>query len=330
MPPRFVENGSIAIRGLDPASEAPYRSRIIFATYAARESELNNACILAQSLRDWGGTHADSSVRVYMPGAEVEASTDALRALDALGVTVKTVPEVEEKAAWYHYAQKVEAAARAEADLTTSGELLAWVDDDTVFLQDPEEFELPEGVQLGYRPAMHRNIALRYDDPIDAFWGRVFTSLDVGHADLFPMTTPADGETIRPWINAGCLVVRPERGLLRAWAAFWRVLYRDPELKRLCETDLKQRIFLHQAALTCAVLKHLAPDERRELSPSINYPVFFKEMFGGKHDFDDLTGVVTLRHESCFRDPAPDWEQRLKGPADRIDWIRNHIANRSG
>ena len=63
-----------------------------------------------------------------------------------------------------------------------------------------------------------------------------------------------------------------------------------------------------------------------ELSPRINYPLFFKEMFGGKHDFDDLTDVTTFRHESYFRDPAPDWEQRLKGPADRIDWIRTHVA----
>jgi hypothetical protein len=42
-------------------------------------------------------------------------------------------------------------------------------------------------------------------------------------------------------------------------------------------------------------------------------------MFGGKHDFSDLTSVTTFRHESTFRDSAPDWAQHLKGPPDRID-----------
>ena len=205
-----------------------------------------------------------------------------------------------------------------------------WLDEDTVFLQQPAEFDLPEGVCLGYRPAMHRNIAPLWNTTLDAFWQRVYNLLSVPGEAAWPMVTPADEQTIYPWINAGCLVVRPERGLLRKWAEYWTVLCRDPELKRMCETDSKRRIFLHQAALTCAVINHLQPEERRQLSPRINYPIFFREMFGGKHEFDDLSDVVTFRHESYFRNPAPDWEKRLKGPADRIDWIRDHIARAPG
>lgn len=265
-----------------------------------------------------------------MPRATAESGAPILRLLGDLGVGMETVEEVEEEATWYYYAQKVFAAAQAEADLAEAGEILAWLDEDTVFMQEPEEFDLPEGVSLGYRPVMHRNIGLQVEDPVDAFWTRVYADLSVASDTLFPMVTPADDETIRPYINAGCLVVRPERGLLRKWAAYWPILYRDPELKRMSEADIRKRIFLHQVALTCAVINHLRPDERQELSPRINYPFFFKEMFGGKHDFDDLTDVTTFRHESYFRDPAPDWEERLKGPPDRIDWIREHIASKPG
>lgn len=239
--------------------------------------------------------------------------------LEALRIELTPVEDVEDAAACYHYAQKVFAAARAEADCVASGETLAWLDEDTVILQEPTEFDLPDGISLGYRPVMHRNIGLRMDEPIDAFWARVYANLSVAPDALLPMITPADDETIRPFFNAGCLVVRPERGLLRKWAACWPTLYRDPELKKMCAADIRKRIFLHQAALTGAILNHLEPGERLELSPRINYPIFFKEMFGGAHDFDDLTDVTTLRHESWFRDPAPDWEQRLKGPADRIN-----------
>ena len=265
-----------------------------------------------------------------MPRAEAESGAHALQEFPDLGVTVEAVEEVEEEAAWYYYAQKVFAAAQAEADLADTGEILAWLDEDTVFLQEPVEFELPEGVSLGYRPVMHRNIGLPVEDPIDGFWQRVYDDLSVSSASLFPMVTPADDETIRPYFNAGCLIVRPERGLLRKWAQYWPILYRDPELKRMSETDIRKRIFLHQVALTCAVINNLKPNERRELSPRFNYPLFFKEMFGGKHDFDNLTDVTTFRHESYFRDPAPDWEERLKGPADRIGWIREHIATKPG
>ena len=92
--------------------------------------------------------------------------------------------------------------------------LLVWLDEDTVFLQDPEEFDLPEGIRLGYRPVMHRNIGLRMDEPIDAFWERVYADLSVasGHA-AFPwsprLTTRPSGLFSTPgasWSapNAGC------------------------------------------------------------------------------------------------------------------------------
>jgi hypothetical protein len=261
-----------------------------------------------------------------VPSTIAESNGTGLRDLGELGITVETVEEVEEEAAWYYYAQKVFAAAKTEANLAGKTETLAWLDEDTVFLQEPDEFNLPEGVSLGYRPAMHRNIAPLWSDPLDSFWQRIYDLLSVPAEAAWPMVTPADDETIHPWVNAGCLVVRPERGLMRKWAEYWTVLYRDPELKRMCETDSKRRIFLHQAALTCAVLNHPQPEERAELSPRINYPLFFREMFGGKHEFDDLSNVATFRHESYFRNPAPDWDERLKGPPDRIAWIRTHLA----
>jgi hypothetical protein len=299
---------------------------MIFATYATRESEIGNVGILAASLRAFGGAKSKSPVHIYVTESVAHEDSVVWHDLADLGIERKIVGGIEDAAAWYHYAGKVTAAARAEADAVESGEILAWLDEDTVFLQEPVEFDLPARVSLGYRPAMHRNIAPLWNTPLNAFWERIYNLLAVPVEAAWPMVTPADEETVYPWINAGCLVVRPERGLLRMWAETWPVLYRDPELKKMCEADLKQRIFLHQAALTCAIINHLKPEERLELSPRINYPLFFKEMFGGEHAFDDLTDVTTFRHESYFRDPAPDWTERLKGPAERIDWIGKYIA----
>jgi len=62
-----------------------------------------------------------------------------------------------------------------------------------------------------------------------------------------------------------------------------------------------------------------------EFSPRVNYPIFFEQMFGAKRTFDDITEVVTFRHESYFRKPAPDWDKKLKGPADKITWVKKHL-----
>ena len=60
------------------------------------------------------------------------------------------------------------------------------------------------------------------------------------------------------------------------------------------------------------------PDEFILLSKRINDPVFFDKVFGAKHEVNDISDVVIFRHESYFRNPAPDWGERLKGPADKI------------
>jgi hypothetical protein len=140
------------------------------------------------------------------------------------------------------------------------------------------------------------------------------------------MVTPADSDTIRPYFNAGCMVVRPERGLLAKWAECFPRLYRDSLLVEMCRADVKKRIFIHQAALTGAILVNLERDELIEFSARINYPIFFEQMFGAKRAFDDITGVVTFRHESYFRQPAPGWDEKLKGPADRIAWMKKHLV----
>jgi hypothetical protein len=204
--------------------------------------------------------------------------------------------------------------------------ILAWLDDDTIVLHQPDEFLLPAGKNFGYRPVMHKNIGLFYNEPIDAFWGRAFALLGVKESSIFPVVTPADGDTLRAYINAGCLAVRPERGLLGRWAACFSVLYPDPELTKMCRQDMAKRIFIHQVALTGAILTHLTRHEMVEFSDRINYPIFFESKFGAKREFRDLTGVITFRHESYFTDPEPDWEKQLRGPADRIAWIKTHLA----
>jgi hypothetical protein len=229
---------------------------------------------------------------------------------------------------WFFLAGKVFAAGRAEAEAEGKTAILAWLDTDTIVLQEPKEFILPKEKSLGYRPVMHKNIGLLYTEPLDAFWGRAYEKMSVLQSSLFPMVTPADGDTIRPYFNAGCMIVRPERGVLRKWTDYFAILYQDSVLMEMCKQDVKKRIFIHQAALVGAILNQLKRREMIELSERINYPLFFKQMFGAKREFRDITDVITLRYESYFSDPAPGWFEQLQGPADKIDWMRQHVGKK--
>jgi hypothetical protein len=307
------------------ASAEGGKQPIVFATFAEDTSSLRNVLLMAESIRAFGGRYRDAPVRVYMPVDLAEDDGDTLGKLKGLGVEIRpsTTPG---EAAWFYFSAKVFASAEAEAEAQGNAEILAWLDPDTVVLEEPGEFMLPDGKNLGYRPVMHKNVGLLWTEPFDEFWGRAFDLLSVPEASLFPMVTPADGDTIRPYFNAGCMIVRPEMGLLAMWAACWTRLYTDSLLTEMCKADVRKRIFIHQVALAGAILTHLERGEMLELSSSINYPIFFEQLFGAKRVFDDITGVVTFRHESYFNNPAPDWDKRLKGPADRITWIKQHLA----
>jgi hypothetical protein len=49
-------------------------------------------------------------------------------------------------------------------------------------------------------------------------------------------------------------------------------------------------------------------------------------MYGSKKDFHDITDVVTARSEHFFEEPVPNWDQILKGPEDRIAFLRRQLS----
>jgi hypothetical protein len=299
--------------------------QLIFATYAERDAELANTVLLTKSIRAFAGELNRAAVWVYLPPELLQQELALVEELEALQVSLKPSAHPSAEATWYYYSNKVFAAAAAEEAASGSTAILAWLDEDTILLQEPDQFLLPPEKSLGYRPVMHRNICPHYEDPLDDFWQQAYRLMSVDEDLLFPMTTPAYGDRVRPYFNAGCLVVRPERKMLRRWAEQWGVLNSDRQLREMSEQDQRKRIFLHQVALTGAVLNTIGQEEMLEFSDQINYPLFFQRMFGAEHPFDDITEVVSLRHESFYRNGSPAWLEHLQGPADRVEWIKKNL-----
>lgn len=300
------------------------RHAIIFATYAEQPQQLYCARVMIESIRTFGGDYKDVPVWLYVTEQLQKETTETLLKFDSLDVDIKTC-QAPEEALWFSLANVVFMAAQFETDAESQAAVIALLGSDTVVLQALDEFVLPKGISLGYRPVFHKNINPLFSEPLGEYWTRAYEIMGIQKFSVFPMVTPADGDTIRPYFQAGCLVARPEKGIFRKWKEQFTSLYSDSLIRKMSEQENKLKIFTFQVALTGAILNNLKRVEMMQLSDRINYPIFFREMFGAKRDFHDITNATTIRYEFFFNDPPDGWDKQLTGPADRIAWLKEHF-----
>ena len=303
--------------------------KIIFAGFAEGTEQLSHMLVFTESIRKFSGRFRNSPVWIYVP----EGTNEKFRKiLDKFAVLQGDIFEstAPEESLNYFFARKVFAAAEAEKKAEAQTKILAWLDEDTIILKEPIDFLLPAEKSLGYRPVMHQNIGSLYSEPPDDFWSRVYKNLSILESALFPMVTPADQRTLRPYFNAGLMVVRPERGVLRRWPENFKKLYEDPVFAEMCQKDVYKRIFLHQAALVGAILNTLRKEEMFEFSLKYNYPLFFHEKFEATRKFGDISEAITTRYDIYFRNPSPGWSERLKGPEEIITWLKDKFPEKTG
>jgi hypothetical protein len=297
---------------------------VIFATYAEDTSSIGAIIKMVESLRTFGGIYSKAPFWIYISNSKIAESEKLILESGISGIELKT-SEAPKESNNFYFSGKTFAAANFEKEALGKADLIIWMDEDTIILQEPKAFALDKGMILGYRPVMHKNIGSLYSEPVDPFWSRIYKLLSVEDSSLFPMATVASDEVLRPYFNAGLLIVRPEFGLLRKWPEYFMILCGDSVLVEMCKQDRKKNIFLHQTALSAAILNLVPRDKMKELPPEYNYPLFFDEMFGAVRPYNSLDNVVTFRHEAYFSRPSPDWEKKIKGPADKIAWIKEHL-----
>ena len=301
------------------------KSEMIFSVFAETPEQLNHALVLVESVRTFCGEFADSPVWIYMPESLKTGQTESIKRLTELKAECRLSPEPIPETARMYYAQKVYAASAAEQAAEKESSLLIWMDEDTVFLRQPDCLKLEKGIVFGYRPVMHNRSGVAWESEPNPFWQRIYELLNVNESMMFPMVTPADQIKIQPYFNAGLLAVRPGRKIMRRWVDCFEKLCRDEAIVEMCMEKVDNRIFVHQTALVGAVLPHLKRDQMTELPDTVNYPLFFDQMFGAKGKFEDLSKKTSIRYDMYFRNPAPDWADRLKGDPKLIRWLKAHL-----
>ncbi len=321
----FAAVGFCQTKGEHSMNKTDGKTKIVFATFIESPSQIQQVYYLAESIRDFGGRVKDAPIRLYVADYN-NLDTAAIRQKFApLNVEVFSSGAPEEALEFY-FAGKVYAAGLAEKQLENSAEILVWMDIDTIFLLEPSAFLLDPGISFAYRPIMHNRSGTLYGQEPGPFWKRIYEKSNVKKESLFKMTTPADNQDVNAYFNAGLLVVRPEKGILRKWVVDFKTLYQDSVIAQMCMDDNEKRIFLHQTALVGPVLNTLKRSEMVELGDDYNYPLFFEQMFGANREFGSIEDVTSLRYEHYFQNPDPEWDKKIKGAPEKINWIKKRLG----
>ena len=291
---------------------------LVFAVLAYPGQTDAEALLLIRSLRAWGGAFSSSPVRVVYPHAAQGFSplvADELNRLNAQLLPVKNDPAAPR----FPFAFKVRAAGIVEEAAHGQANLLVLLDPDTLIAGDLQPLRLSAGKHLGYRPVHHTLIGSVYSQPLDAYWQLVYRSCGVPSERVFPMNTCTRDHVIRPYFNAGSLVVQPEAGLLRRWSeAFFR-LYQTADFLDFYAQDRRYAIFTHQTILSGVILSTLSPDALCELPATVNYPLHLHDDFPAEERVDSLDDLVTCRYEELSILDA--WRQAHPGGEPLAGWL---------
>lgn len=300
--------------------------KILFASYVVIDANIPYCLNLGESIRKFAGSLKDSPIHVYYTAQMRESVEKHLDKFSDLSIKLKkaTLPPVSGQ---YFFGFKPAFAAQAESDAEREKAILAYLDPDVIFINEPREFILSSDEYLAYRPVMHQNIGSLYSEKPDKFWTAIYQKMDVPESTLFPMEAIADKNIIRPYFNAGLVILRPERGVLRRWSEHYESLANDPDIIELCR-DQQYNIFLHQAILTGVILNHIDREEMKLLPFAYNYPLFFEKFYESKLRFDSIENIVSLKVDFSFKQLPEDWDRKLKGSEEKISWLKSHYDRR--
>jgi hypothetical protein len=298
---------------------------LIFAFHLGSGEAENDGLRLARSIRTFGGEYCFNPIWILSQRSEDDLSEATRQQLFSLGARLVTY-EVDPDAVNFPFSRYVFAAAIAEGLAQGETSYLVMMANDTLVLQAPSAFLLPAGKSLGACPVHLKLLGSGFNEPISEFWKLIFLHCQVDMERVFPMQTIVDEQVVRAYFNAGLLVVRPERGLLRAWQADFENLYRHPEFEELYKQNELYEIFMHQAVLAGSVLSSLKPEEFQLLPFEMNYPLHLHSKVAAERRPTSMSQLITCRYEDYDEFfGSPDVDAQIHIDRQLKDWLQTQF-----
>jgi len=292
--------------------------QVVFGSAVTSASAAAQLCLLAKSIRRYGGRFANCPIWAFVPAQLLRLPEERVEAFAQLGVRTMEC-EIEPVAQGFPFASKVMASAMAEDLLGGRDEILVWMDPDSIIFQEPEVLLLQPGKELGCRPVDHTLIGSPADLPVDDFWQTVYLRNGIIGERLFSMVTSTDQIRIRPYMNAGFLVVRPKQGVLRRWRACFVDALAANVFERYYEKDILYKIFLHQAILAGVVLSQLKESQIQIFPRLVNYPMHMHGQYPAEHRPARMNQLISGRYDMFFEDQ--DWPHLFSSDEPLRSWL---------
>ena len=296
--------------------------KMIFACFAAGKNGATKALLLAESIRIFAGDFSRLPFLLIMPQEADQLTKNIQEKIEYLEVELHRF-EIDSQAAGFPFAGKVVASAAAEALSTGKSSQLVWMDNAALVVDSVDLLLLDHGIKLGYRPVDHLLIGSPINKPIDPFWKLVYETCGVSEDDVFPMVTSADQVEMRPYINAGMLVVRPGDRLLQRWRDTFLEIYQDSRLLDFYQDKYLYKIFIHQAVLAGCAMTTFQPSEILELPYQVNYPLHMHTQYPPHLRPSTLNELVSIRYEQYFS--KLDWQDMILVEPPLKDWLEERI-----
>ena len=269
--------------------------------------------LLAESVRAWGGTLAGASLYAFTSPEDSpsEETMERLSAHDVSHVELSLDSPYREPPVL----NKVFVSAWAEREL--EHEVLAFVDSDTVFLDEPRELTL-DGWLAATKPVGNSRTAgsTGPGDPNEPYWQRVYELLGVRSWPF--VTTTVDRARIRAYWNTGLIAARRSAGLFQAW---------EEALVRLFEAGcvFKKPVLMEQVAWAGVIAD--IHDRVRVLPEEYNYPLPKRTLLPpGVRDLE-LDELVHVHYHRWGHLPGFLGEVRppLDSGTDRYRWLEERF-----
>jgi hypothetical protein len=297
--------------------------RIVFASYISPdEMSAMRFALLAESIRTFAGGLSQTPIWCLMLDSDKITSQtirDRMSTLDVSFINAK----LHSTAPQFPFMRKVLLSAYAESLTLDETCLLVWMDNDTIVLQEPKNFALHKEKSLGCSPVHISNIGSLYNRPLNHFWKLIYEYCRVPPERVFPIMTHVDGNQIRPYFNAGLLVVRPKRRLFQSWRDNFLKTFKIPDFQGFFEKDQRYSIFMHQAVLAGTILSTLQTNEIELLPKIYNYPLHLYQQDAQDRRPSCIEELITLRYEDFFGNP--EWKHRIPAHEHLKQWIAHKL-----
>lgn len=292
--------------------------KICFACFTPDQRSLSKALLLVESIRTFCAEYASAPIWFMIPQGASQPGKKTRAKQEALEVDLQSF-ELDNRAAAFPFAGKVVASAAAENLALKQADQLVWMDTLSLVIKSPDALLLDPAVFLGCRPVDHLLIGPPFEKPLDPFWEHVYQSCDVQDADIFPMITSADQVKIRPYINAGMLVVRPGQKLLEKWAKTFLQVYQDKRFIELYEKQRLYKIFIHQAVLSATIIASIDQAQITLLPHYVNYPLHMHAQYPAHKRPSTIDQLVSFRYERFFA--KTNWREIIQVEPPLKGWL---------